>query len=100
MAKRGDTFQKSPETLKKAIVAMKRKIDKNKSEFLAASLTVEVELGDGRIVERANPLVQEYRALVRDYATALKAYKDITDGKIREEADQLGSLRSRFKVSS
>lgn len=100
MANRGDSFQKSPETLKKAIVAMKRKIDKNKSEFLAASLTVEVELGDGRIVERANPLVQEYRALVRDYATALKAYKDITDGKIREEAGQLGSLRSRFKVSS
>ena len=100
MAKRGDTFQKSPETLKKAIVAMKRKIDKNKSGFLNADLTVEVELGDGRIVERANPLVQEYRALVRDYSTALKAYKEITEGKIAQEEDALGSLRTRFKVSS
>lgn len=78
---------------------MKRKIDKNKRDFLDASLTIKVELGDGRIVDRANPLVQEYRALVRDYSTALKMYKDITEGKIREEADQLGNLRSRFKVS-
>lgn len=99
MAKRGDSFQKSPETLKKAILAMKRKIERNKSEFLGANLTVEVELGDGRIVTRANPIVQEYRALVRDYSTALKAYKDITDGRIQKEEDQLGNLRSKFRVA-
>lgn len=99
MAKRGDTFQKTPETLKKAILAMHRKISKSKAEFQAAPLTVEVELGDGRIVTRANPIVQEYRALVRDYATALKAYKDITDGKIREDTDQLSMIRTKFKVS-
>lgn len=99
MAKRGDSFQKSPETLKKAILAMKRKIERNKSEFLGANLTVEVELGDGRVVTRANPIVQEYRALVRDYSTALKAYKDITDGRIQKEEDQLGNLRSKFRVA-
>ncbi len=78
---------------------MQRKITKNKTEFMAAPLTVEVELGDGRVVTRANPIVQEYRALVRDYSTALKAYKEITDGKIREEADNLNTLRSKFKVA-
>lgn len=100
MAKRGDSFQKTPETLKKAILAMKRKIDKNKTEFLNAPLTVEVELGDGRVVTRTNTIVQEYRALVRDYATALKAYKDITEGKIEKEASTLSDLRTKFKVSS
>lgn len=100
MAKRVDSFQKTPETLKKAILAMKRKIDKNKTEFLNAPLTVEVELGDGRVVTRTNTIVQEYRALVRDYATALKAYKDITDGKIEKEANTLSDLRTKFKVSS
>lgn len=100
MAKRGDSFQKTPETLKKAILAMKRKIDKNKTEFLSADLTVEVELGDGRIVTRPNPVVQEYRAIVRDYATSLKAYKDITEGKIEKESSALSDIRTRFKVSS
>ena len=99
MAKRGDSFQKTPETLKKAILSMQRKITKNKKDFQDAPLTVEVELGDGRIVTRANPIVQEYRALVREYSQALKAYKEITDGKIQEDTDQLTVLRSRFRVS-
>ena len=55
-------------------------------------------MGDGRLVERANPIVQEYRALVRDYASAIKSYKDITNREEDVEVDQLGDLRSRFKV--
>ena len=99
MAKRGDGFQKTPETLKKAILAMKRKIDREKKAFLEAEMSVQVELGDGRIVTRANPVVQEYRALVRDYSAALKAYREITDGRVTEEANQLDELRNKFKVA-
>lgn len=78
---------------------MKRKIDRGKKEFLEAPLSIAVELGDGRVVPRANPIVQEYRALVRDYSTALKAYKEITEGKITEEGKQLDELRMKFKVA-
>lgn len=100
MGKRSDQFVKTPETLKKAILTMRRRIEKERAAYLAAPLVIPVEMGDGRIVDRANPFVQEYRALVRDYSTAMKAYKDITEGRIRESADELNALRSRFKVTS
>ena len=97
--KRGDSYKKAPETLQKAILLMQRKIAKNKTEFQNAPLTIEAEMGDGRTIERANPFVQEYRALVRDYASAMKAYKDIVGNQGRNEPNQLDDIRSKFKVA-
>ena len=97
--KRGDGFQKAPETLRKAILSMKRKIEKNKAEFLSSDLTYEAEMGDGRLIQRGNPFVQEYRALVRDYAAAIKAYKEITGSQEVAEADPLDDIRNKFKVA-
>ena len=97
--KRSDPYKKAPETLQKAIVSMQRKINKNRTEFQKAPLTIEVELGDGRTIVRANPFVQEYRALVKDFASTMKIYKDITGSKGEKEASQLDDIRSRFKVA-
>lgn len=97
--KRGDGFQKTPETLRKAILAMQRKITRHKQEFLSAPLSIEVQMGDGRYVDRANPIVQEYRALVRDYSAAMKAYKEITDQQAPAEVNRLEDIRARFKVA-
>lgn len=97
--KRGDGFQKTPETLRKAILSMRRKIEKHKTEFQDAPLTYEAVMGDGRIIERGNPLVQEYRALVRDYAAALKAYNELTGKEDTAEVSRLDDIRSRFRVA-
>ena len=97
--KRSDPYKKTPDTLQKAIVSMQRKITKNRVEFVNAPLTIEVEMGDGRTIERANPFVQEYRALVKDFATAIKAYKEITGEAGEKEQSQLDSIRSKFRVA-
>ena len=97
--KRGDGFQKAPETLRKAILSMKRKIDKNRVEFQSAPLTYEAEMGDGRVIQRGNPFVQEYRALVKDYSAAIKTYKELTGNQDAAEADPLDDIRSRFRVA-
>jgi len=92
-------FKEAPETLKKSILTMQRKIQDSEEEIREAPLTIEAEMGDGRYVTRANPALQEYRALVRDFASALRAYKEITGEKETAEVNRLESLRSRFKVA-
>ena len=82
----------------KAILSMQEKLIKNEKDFLEAPLMVEVEMGDGRRVPRPNPLVQEYRAMVRDFAAAIKAYTELTGEKDTAEVSSLDSIRSRFKV--
>ena len=94
-----DKYKKSPETLMKAILSLQKKLEANEQLFLEAPLSIEVEMGDGRYVVRANPDVQEYRAMVRDFAAALKAYKDITDEKDTPEINSLEAIRTRFKVA-
>lgn len=92
-------YEKSPETLMMTILSLQEKLIKNEKDFLEAPLMVEVEMGDGRWVPRPNPLVQEYRAMIRDFAAAIKAYKEITGEKDSAQISSLESLRSRFKVA-
>ena len=87
------------ETLKLAILAMRQKIIDNENKFADAPLTIEVEMGDGRNVQRANPMVQEYRALVKDYSSALKTYEDLTGEHDVPEVKNLEALRNKFKVA-
>ena len=75
MAKK--TYKDTPETLLSAILVMQDKILSLEDEFRAAELTFDAEMGDGRIISRANPFVQEYRALVKDFGAALKGYKEM-----------------------
>ena len=96
MAKKG--YMDTPETLKAAILAMQEKITTHESEFFTAPLTINAEMGDGRTITRANPLVQEYRALVKDYSVALKAYKEIAGAGTAVESDKLNDIRARLKV--
>lgn len=99
-ARQKSKYKKSPDTLLKTILSMQKKLEDNEQLFLEAPLSVEVEMGDGRWVIRANPDVQEYRAMVRDFAAALKAYKDIVGEKnTPAEISSLDSIRSKFKVA-
>ena len=98
-ARQEKKYKQSPETLMKAILSMQEKLIKNEKDFIEAPLMVEVEMGDGRNVPRANPFVQEYRAMIRDFAAAIKAYKEITGDKDSAQVSSLESIRSKFKVA-
>ena len=98
-ARQKDKYKKSPDTLMKAILSMQKKLEENEQAYIKEPLVVDVEMGDGRWVPRPNPFVQEYRAMVRDFAAALKAYKDITDEKDTPEINSLEEIRTRFKVA-
>ena len=96
MAKK--TYKDTPETLLSAILAMQDKILSLEDEFRGAELTFDAEMGDGRIISRVNPFVQEYRALIRDYSSALKTYDELKGSNDSAATTQLADLRARFKV--
>lgn len=98
-ARQEKKYKQSPETLIKAILSMQEKLIKNEKDFIEAPLMIEVEMGDGRWVPRPNPFVQEYRAMVRDFSAAIKAYKEITGEKDSAQVSSLESIRSKFKVA-
>lgn len=98
-ARQKKKYEKSPETLMKAILALRKKLEENEEQFQLEPLRVWVTMMDGRDVPRANPFVQEYRAMVRDFAAALKAYAEITGDQEIAEVSSLDSIRSRFRVA-
>ena len=98
-ARQEKQYRESPEILKKAILSMRKKIIDNEQEFQNAPLRVWVENANGIEVPKPNPFVQEYRALVRDFSAALKAYKEIAGEKETEEVSSLENIRSIFKVA-
>ena len=98
-ARQEKKYKQSPETLIKAILSMQEKLIKNEKDFLEAPLMIEVEMGDGRWVPRPNPFVQEYRAMVRDFAAAIKAYTEITGKKDEAQVSSLENIRAKFKVA-
>ena len=98
-ARQKEKYKKSPETLMKAILSMQKKLEDNEKRFLDEPLRVWVENSNGTEVPKPNPFVQEYRALVRDFSAALKAYKELTDKKDEAQVSSLESIRSRLKVA-
>lgn len=98
-ARQKKKYEQSPETLMKAILSLQQKLEDNVEQFREEPLRVMVEVGDGREVPRANPFVQEYRAMVRDYAAALKSYKEITGTKETPELSSLEAIRAKIKVA-
>lgn len=98
-ARQKDKYKKSPETLMRAILSMQKKLEDNEKRFQDEPLRVWVENANGIDVPKPNPFVREYRALVRDFSAALKAYKEITGEKDTAEVSSLDSIRSRFKVA-
>ena len=91
------TYKDTPETLLAAILAMQNKLLNLRDEFETAELTYDVEMGDGRIITRANPFVQEYMAMVKDFGIALKKYKEIASNDDEAE-DAFDAFINKFEV--
>ena len=86
-------------TLANAVLTMQEKIEQQIPNYKAADLAQEVTVGTGEKMLRQNPLTQEFRATVRDYATALNNLEEILDSKkASKEVSAVEELRSRFKV--
>jgi hypothetical protein len=91
--------KKQLETYKTAIRALRDKIEEQTPTFLEADLYQEVIVGTGELVRRSNPVVVEYRALVKDYGVALKNYRDLAGDKAAADVTSLSEIRSRLKVA-
>lgn len=86
-------------TLANAVLTMQEKIEQQIPKYKDADLAQEVTLGTGEKILRQNPLTQEFRATVRDYATALNDLDEILDSKkAATEISPVEALRNKFKV--
>ena len=68
-------------TLANAVLTMQEKIEQQIPIYKDEPLAQLVTLGSGEQTLRANPIVQEFRATVRDYATALDNLEEILGSK-------------------
>ena len=83
--------------LANAVITLQNKIIQQTPEYEKAPLTQEVMVGTGEVVLRSNPLVQEYRATVRDYAASMKSLEELLNFKKgASEANPLDALRNKI----
>lgn len=87
-------------TLAEAVLAMQDKIVQQIPIYEEADLDQEVRVGTGEIVHRSNPVVQEFRATVRDYAAALNNLQNIVkDNSVTESIASLEDFRKKIKAA-
>lgn len=87
-------------TLTNAVLAMQQKIDEQIPVYGKMPLVQQVTVGTGEKMLRQNPMVQEFRATVRDYASALENLQAIIEKTAAPETEEsLDDFRARFKVA-
>lgn len=90
------------ETLANAVLAMQAKIDQQIPIYEQMPLAQQVKVGTGEKMLRANPMTQEFRATVRDYAAALKDLSALIEEHPANKTNNvsvLDNLRSQLKVA-
>lgn len=86
-------------TLAEAVLTMQEKIEQQIPVYKKMPLAQQVTVGTGETMLRANPMTQEFRATVRDYAQALNSLGEILDNnKGAASSSAVDDLRARFKV--
>ena len=87
-------------TLAEAVFALQKKIEQQAPIYEEMPLAQTLTTTQGEKALKNNPLMQEFRGTVRDYASALKALHDILENdKAPAEITQLDEIRARFKVA-
>ena len=89
------------ETLARAVLTLQKKIEGEIDGYEEMPLAQVLTTTQGEKALKANPAVQEFRATVRDYATALNSLNSILEKNAisDSEASSLDSLRNKFKVA-
>ena len=88
-------------TLAKAVLALQDKIENQIPNYKDLPLAQVLTTTQGEQALKSNPALQEFRATVRDYASALKDLNILIEGhsaKKVEAVSALESLKSRFKA--
>lgn len=89
------------ETLARAVLALQKKLEDTMPEYESMELSQILRTVQGEPAIKANPAMQEFRATVRDYATALKNLQDIVENnQTAEKASNLADFRNKLKVVS
>lgn len=87
-------------TLANAVSAMQEKIEQQIPIYAETDLAQEVTVGTGETMLRQNPIVQEFRATVKDYSTALNNLQDIlSENKSPTSVSDMSELRKKFKIA-
>ena len=84
-------------TLANAVLTMQEKIEQQIPVYKDMPLAQQVTVGTGETMLRANPMTQEFRATVRDYAQSLKNLSEMLENnKTASEPSAVDDLRSRL----
>lgn len=79
--------------LANAVLTLQKKIEQQTPLYEKQPLAQEVTVGTGETILRQNPIVQEYRATVREYAQALnKLHKLMNEQKKPHRIDKNSKL--------
>ncbi len=94
-------YKKQAITLAKAVLALQDKIEQQLPVFEQLPLAQTLTTTQGEKALKQNPATAEFRATVRDYASALKNLQDIVENnKAPEKASSLMDFRAKLKVVS
>lgn len=74
--------------LAEALITLQKKIEQQTPIYEKEPLAKEVTVGTGETILRSNPITQEYRATVREYAQTLKAFNNLV-GSERENKPRI-----------
>ncbi|MCM1090558.1 MAG: hypothetical protein NC413_06895 [Muribaculum sp.] len=86
-------------TLANAVLSMKAKIDKLIPEYDAAEAVQEITKTNGATEEKVNPLLVEFRTLVKCYSSSLQELNEILKGNTATtETSCLSDIRSALKI--
>ena len=87
-------------TLARAVAALQDKLETQMDLYKRSPLGQVVTTMQGERVVKQNPIMQEYRATVRDYAASLKNLQDMLENhSAPAEVSSLDTLRKTFKIS-
>ena len=87
-------------TLANAVLSMQEKIDEQIPTYKSAEMYQEVTTQTGDLMLRSNPIMQEFRATVKDYAAALNNLQNIvSENKMPTQTSDMAELRKKFKVA-
>lgn len=92
-------YKKQAVTLAKAVLALQDKIEQQLPVFEQLPLAQTLTTTQGEKALKQNPATAEFRATVRDYASALKNLQDIVENnKAPETKTSLTNFRAQLKV--
>lgn len=87
-------------TLANAVLAMQVKIEKQIPDYQKQPMAQLLTTTQGEQALKNNPVLQEFRATVRDYAAALNNLQDILDeNKVPTQISEMSELRKKFNVA-